>query len=273
MNPLDYFGRPAFLMLLILLPVIWVFSFDSLAGLGRWRRIFALILRSLVLTLLVFVLAQAQWPKTADRMTVIYLLDQSSSIPQAQREYMLDYVYHAVSNHRRENRKDMAGVIVFVGNAKIEAAPFDGEIPLIGRIESGHDLQTDATSLESAFKLAKASFPEDSARRVVVVSDGNENLGDGLSLAQALAEDGIGIDVVPVKLAVSVPITGGPGGIAGHAVIVLAGLQYAYDIEDVESAVEIGITIRSVFYVLDPHVEVLLVHTAIAVQVEHLVQP
>ena len=160
----------------------------------------ALVLRSLVFTLLVFTLAQAQWPKTADKLTVIYLLDQSSSIPQAKREYMLEYVYHAVANHRRKQKNDMAGVIVFGGNAKIEATPFDGEIPLIGRIETGHDLVTDATSLESALKLAKASFPEDSARRVVIVSDGNENLGDGLSMAQALAEDGIGIDVIPVEL-------------------------------------------------------------------------
>ena len=28
-------------------------------------------------------------------------------------------------------------------------------------------------------KLALACFPEDSAKRIVVVSDGNENLGDG----------------------------------------------------------------------------------------------
>ncbi len=198
MNPLDYFGRPAFLLLLILLPAIWLMSYHSLAGLGSWRRIAALLLRSLVYSLLVLALAQAQWPRNADRMTVIYLLDQSASIPANQRRYMLDYVYHSVSAHRREQTRDMAGVIIFGGNAKIETAPFDGEIPLIGRIESGHDLQTDATSLEAAFKLAKASFPEDTARRIVLVSDGNENLGDGRSLAAALAEDGIGIDVVPV---------------------------------------------------------------------------
>ena len=200
MNVFDYFGRPAFLALLIALPVLWVMSFNSLAGLGKWRRIFALVLRSIVYTLLVFVLAQAQWPRTADRMTVVYLLDQSASIPQAKREYMLEYVYSSVNKHRRENKKDMAGVIVFGGNAKIEAAPFEGEFPSIGRIESAHDLRTDATSFESAFKLAKAAFPEDTSRRVVIVSDGNENLGDGLSIAQAMAEDGIGLDVILVEL-------------------------------------------------------------------------
>lgn len=200
MNLFDYFGRPAFLVLLLLLPVLWVVSFNSLAGLGKWRRMFALMLRSLVFSLLVFVLAQAQWPRTADRLTVIYLLDQSASIPKAKREYMLDYVYNAVNAHRRQNKKDMAGVIVFGGNAKIEAAPFEGEFPSIGRIESAIDLKTDATSFEAALKLAKASFPEDTSRRVVIVSDGNENRGDGLSVAQAMAEDGTGFDVKLVEL-------------------------------------------------------------------------
>ena len=200
MNLLDYFGRPAFLVLLLLIPAIWILSFNSLAGLGKWRRLFALLLRTAVFSLLVFALAQAQWPRKTDRLTVIYLLDQSSSIPEAKRNYMMKYAYDSVAKHRRQNSKDMAGVIVFGGTAKVESAPYDGDIPSIGRVESAYDLNASATSLESAFKLAKASFPEDTARRVVIVSDGNENLGDGLSMAQAMTGDGIGIDVVAVEL-------------------------------------------------------------------------
>ena len=194
------FDQPWFLLLLLLLPLIWVMSFHSLAGLGNWRRCFAILLRSTVVALLVLALAQTQIRRTTDRLTVIYLLDQSDSIPAAQRDAMLDYVVREVETHRRSREEDMAGVVVFGGTAKIEAAPYDGRLPLIGRLESSTDLQTDATSLEAALKLAKASFPEDTARRVVVVSDGNENLGDALSLAQTMAEDGIGIDVVPVEL-------------------------------------------------------------------------
>ena len=194
------FDRPWFLLLFLLLPIIWMMGFHSLAGLGRWRRIFALLLRSLVVALLVLALAQMQVRQTTDRLTVIYLLDQSDSIPAARRNMMLDYVFREVESHRRSQEKDLAGVIVFGGTAKIEAAPFDGRLPLIDRLESSTDLKTDSTSMEAALKLAKASFPEDTARRVVIVSDGNENLGDALSLAQSMAEDGIGIDVVPVEL-------------------------------------------------------------------------
>ena len=194
------FERPWFLLLLLILPIMLALSFNSLAGLGKWRRFFALMLRTIVVLLLVAALAKTQWQKKTDKLTVIYLLDQSDSIPAEQRESMLLYVHQEVINHRRAEKNDMAGVIVFGGNAKIEMAPYDGELPLPDRIESAYDLKTGATSLESALKLAKASFPEDTARRVVILSDGNQNLGDATSVAQAMAEDGIGIDVIPIQL-------------------------------------------------------------------------
>ena len=76
------FNQPWYLVLLLLLPVLWAFSFRSLAGLGPVRRIFALALRSLVFALIICCLAEVQWQKSSDRLTVFYLLDQSESIPR-----------------------------------------------------------------------------------------------------------------------------------------------------------------------------------------------
>ncbi|MFT7632973.1 MAG: hypothetical protein ACI87E_004028, partial [Mariniblastus sp.] len=195
------FDRPWFLMLgVLLIPTLWALSFNSLAGLGNGRRIFALIFRSFVVLLMVLALAQVKIQQTTDRLTVLYLLDQSESISVDKRNLMMDYVYQAVKNQRREDKNDKAGVIVFGGNAKIESAPYDGLLPSIGKIEANVGLNTSSTSLAAALKLAKAAFPEDTARRVVIISDGNENLGDATQIAQAMAEDGIGIDVVPVEL-------------------------------------------------------------------------
>ena len=42
------FVHPWYLALLLLLPALWVFSFRSLSGLGRYRRLFALAFRTLV---------------------------------------------------------------------------------------------------------------------------------------------------------------------------------------------------------------------------------
>ena len=194
------FEQPGYLALLALLPVLWIFSFRSLAGLGNFRRLLALALRSLVLLLIVFALAEIQLLKTSDKVTVIYLLDQSESIPLEKRQAMLEYVVQEVAEHRDAQREDRAGVIVFGRNANIEIPPFDDDIAILGGLESYVDLLTDATNLAGAIKLAQASFTEDTAKRIVVVTDGNENLGDARSVAAALSEDGIGIDVAPVKL-------------------------------------------------------------------------
>ncbi len=194
------FDSPGFLLLLLLLPLLWLWSFKSLAGLGPARRIFALSLRTIVFTLLVLALANTQLRRTSETMTVIYLLDQSASIPQAQREAMVEYVVKDVELHREDRFRDRASVIVFGRQAAIEVPPLDDNLPILGRLESMTNMRTDATDVSAAMKLAQATFPEGTARRVVIVSDGNENLGSALGIARQLVEDGVGIDVVPVQL-------------------------------------------------------------------------
>ena len=196
----DMFDQPGYLLLLLLLPVIWVLSYRSLSGLGPIRRWVAIGLRSLVYLLIVLALAEMQFLRVNDGMTVIYLLDQSASIPQSQREAMVEYVKEAVSEQRDDTRKDRAALIVFGRDANIEVPPLQADLPILGQLESIFDLRTDATNLASAMKLAQATFPEDSSRRIVVVTDGNENVGDAQAMARLLAEDGVGIDVIPISL-------------------------------------------------------------------------
>lgn len=189
------FQLPWFLTLLALAPVLWWWSYRRLAVLGRWRRLAALTLRSTVLALLVLAAAEAQWVRLSDRLTVIYLLDQSLSIPDAQRQMMIDYVNESITKHREQD--DRVGVIVFGREAAIEIPPFDDDVQLAAAIESPVD--PEHTNIAAAMKLAQASFFEDAAKRVVVVTDGNENLGDAVEHSGALAAAGIGIDVVPIR--------------------------------------------------------------------------
>jgi len=194
------FYQPMWLWLLVLLPLLWWFSYKSLAGLGKFRRILALGLRTFLLVLFAFVLAEIQFDQVSEKLTVIYVIDQSQSIPQDKRQAMFEYVRREVQKHRDPVKNDRAGVIVFASDAVIDTPPFDEEIYYVSNIESFPDLKTDATNLASALKLAHASFPENSAKRVVVVTDGNENLGNVRKVARAMAADGIGIDVTPVEL-------------------------------------------------------------------------
>ena len=191
------FDSPWYLLLLLLLPwVVWV-SYHSLAGLGKWRRWWAIGLRSAVLLLLIFSLADMQFRKKSDSMTVLYLLDRSMSIPEANRRVMLEYVNESVAKHVEGDQNDRVGVIVFGRDAEVEMPPMDY---YTGLTNLSSFLDSQYTNLAGALQRARALFPEETARRIVIVTDGNENLGDALSEARALAEAGVSIDVVPVAL-------------------------------------------------------------------------
>lgn len=190
------FLSPWWLLLLVLVPVLWWFSLRTLSGLGRTRRWAAMLLRTVVLVALICALAEIQFKRVSDRLTVIYVLDQSISVPEPQRRAMVEYVNRDIKKHRRAERQDRAGVIVFGREAAIEHPPYDDNIAVAATIESR--IETDHTNLAGALKLAQATLPEDSAGRIVVVCDGNENLGDAREQARRLAEAGVGIDVVPI---------------------------------------------------------------------------
>ncbi|MBN2476608.1 MAG: VWA domain-containing protein [Pirellulales bacterium] len=189
------FGSPWYLTLLVLLPLVWWLSVRSIALVGRIRWLIVNVLRTVVLLGLILALADVQWVRISDRLTVIYLLDQSLSIPAEQRRTMIEYVNAEILEHR-DNEGDRAGVIVFGRDAAIEIPPFDDDVQLAPMIESL--LDPEYTNLAGAIKLAQASFPEDAAKRIVLVSDGNQNLGDVAEQAQRAAGAGIGIDVVPI---------------------------------------------------------------------------
>ncbi len=161
------------------------------------RRIAALVLRSLVLAALVFALADMQYRQESDRLTVIYLLDQSLSIPEAQREAMASLVNASVKSNRDDAKEDRAGVIVFGRDAEVELPPVDFNYEM-RRIESSVDRQE--TNLAAALQRAMSLFPHDAAKRIVIVTDGNENAGDALRQARAIVSSGVSIDVLPVPL-------------------------------------------------------------------------
>jgi uncharacterized membrane protein len=178
---------------LIVPPLIWI-SARSLAGLGRGRRAVAITVRAVVITLIVLALARVQMVRKNDRLTTLFLLDLSQSMPREWQKPMLDYVNQAVSTQKRKG--DMAGVIVFGKGPRVESPPTAYPSDLLG-IESSID--PEYTDYGAAIKLALATFPEDTARRIVILGDGNENRGNALE--QALAAKGLNvqIDVVPIE--------------------------------------------------------------------------
>ncbi len=196
------FDSPSYLLLLLLLPVMWWLSFAGLSGLGRWRRLIALALRSLVFSAIVLALADIQYQQRSEKLSVIYLLDQSLSIPIEQRQEMVKYVNASLEEHRNDFSntmfEDRYAVIVFGRDAGVEMPLVDVGIAFPSRVETL--LDPEYSDLATAIQRAKAMFPFDSAKRIVLVTDGNQNLGNAQREAKAATAAGVSIDVVPVML-------------------------------------------------------------------------
>lgn len=184
-------------LLAVLIVALVAIGRRSLSGLGRWRWLLAMTLRSLVVGLIILAIADLQHREKSDKLTVLYLLDQSLSIPEDQRDAMRRFVNESVAEHRRDEKEDRAGVIVFGRDAEVELPPVDFDYG-ITRIESTPD--RNYSNLEGALQKAMSLFPPDAAKRIVVVTDGNENVGNALRQARAMAGAGISIDVLPVPL-------------------------------------------------------------------------
>ena len=84
-------------------------------------------------------------------------------------------------------------MIVFGRDAAIEVPPFDDDVQMIPRARArGPRVHRPGRRDES---WPQATFPEDAAKRIVVVSDGNENLGDAVEQARGSPPPASGIDV------------------------------------------------------------------------------
>jgi len=186
------FTHPVFLLLLVptLAWVIWL-AWKSDVQLSKWRRWTSGGLRSVVLLLVVFALAGLQWLRPIEGLNVFFLLDRSDSVPEKQQEQALEM---ATQLSVRKKKEDKGGVIVFGTEAAIEFTPS----PAVGLEKVLAVVDTERTDLGAAIRLGTAGFPEMGQKRLVVFSDGNENMGDALAAARAANPLGVTIDVVPM---------------------------------------------------------------------------
>lgn len=189
------FDRP---LLLLLLPAawaaLWAIARYSRLGLHPATRRQALILRAIAVSLLIFALAGAHLVKRSNNLTAIFLLDVSHSIRPDKRAQGLNYIRKALAT---KDRDDQAGVVVFGRTAYLEDAPSDTLQQLDGIHAS---VAGDATDLADALRLAAAAMPPDTGRKIVVLSDGDENLGDAAAEIDSLRADNIRVDVAPTAL-------------------------------------------------------------------------
>lgn len=207
------FGYPLALGLLLLLPLIyWIArSPRSRTTLRRSSRRASLALRLLIATLLILTVADIQISTVSDKMATVFLLDGSDSVGSNGKTQALDFVRQSMS---KMGDNQQAGVVVFGQDALVEK--------LVSNDKTLDNLQSNPTSgytnIAEAVRLGTALLPSDSQRRLVLLSDGNQNVDDVRNAAKIAAANGVQIDIVPINVQsghdVSVGSVNAPSGLS-----------------------------------------------------------
>jgi Mg-chelatase subunit ChlD/uncharacterized membrane protein len=204
------FLHPLWLLLLLLIPVIIYFSRRSLAGLGPVRSKVAIGLRCALILFLALALAEARLRHQSENMTVIFVADLSLSVPEEtdgstgpsgapinrRWERIKKFINDSVELRGNGHERDKAGLVVFGRRPRLELPPSDA--PRFNFTEISGEVDGNYTDIAAALRLARASFPENTGQRIVLITDGNENLGNAEEQARLAKEKGVQIDVVPL---------------------------------------------------------------------------
>lgn len=184
--------QPYALLGLLLLPIFVLLNVVSRSHLPADRRRLALAIRLLVVSLLVLGLSGPRVVQTTDSLAVAFLLDHSDSVSPDVRQQELTWINQALASMKD---KDQAVIVAFGEHAQIER-PL-GKLHELAAVTSvvagGH------TDIAEAIRLGLASLPVGSARQIVLLSDGNENVEKSLEQARLVAAAGVPISVVSLN--------------------------------------------------------------------------
>ncbi len=166
--------RPAWLLGLIVLPVLAYYYYRSLADFPRLQRIASLTVRSFIALVLVLALCGLTLLKPTRDKYVVFAFDRSLSVGDESQGEVASFIDRALQNtgpHR-------AGFLDFAARpgamtedrAKNSAGP-------------PAEFDRQGTNLAAAIEAAAAAIPPDYVPQIVIFSDGNQTEGDAVKAA------------------------------------------------------------------------------------------
>ena len=187
------FGNPNALILLLGLPLFAFLARRLLSSIPGARL--ALALRSLIAALAVFALAQPVLASASHSLSVVFALDSSDSLDPSSEALARAFVAEALRTLPPDSQ---VGLVDFAQDAAV-----------LRPLSPSHDLDPSfypqtprppgqITDLSAALRLASSLFLPNGAKRIVLLTDGQENVGNARDEANHLALQGIQIDALPL---------------------------------------------------------------------------
>ena len=195
-------SNPHALWLLLALPLVWQVAWLSRHMHVSQRLLLATVTRSLALLLLVIALAQPTSLQRDYGQSVVYAMDVSRSVSSAFLKQALQWAQTANQRYQPDHVRYLVfadGVRLLESPEQVLSVSVSSEpVPATGFGESGVGVigQT-ATDIEAGLHAAMFGFAPHHARRLVLITDGNETRGDLRRAMPRLQDEKVRVFTIP----------------------------------------------------------------------------
>ena len=187
------FTHPLLLLLLLGLVPLALYWNRRTTSLTPRRSRGALWLRSLSISALILAIAGASVVELNRDLTVVFLLDRSLSTGGDSLKWQRDFIEKALTSR---GVKDKFGIVLFGEETRSELRPALHERTELRPFTAVVDRSS--SRLTNALRIASTNFGGRTARRLVLLSDGQNTEAHAESEAEALAAAGIELWTVPL---------------------------------------------------------------------------
>lgn len=185
------FENPWYLLLIPVAALFLLITQRFMFTREKGSKVGQIVIRAILFLILIFALSGFSLKFTGKSTTTIYLLDVSDSVRDS-RQDIINFVNESVKDKKKN---DNVGVIAFGEDTRVEQ--FVSENLAFSKFQT--DVNTGATNLEDAVKIALSQLPDDSAGRIVLITDGNENEGSLKSVAPDIISSGCAFEIKKIE--------------------------------------------------------------------------
>jgi Ca-activated chloride channel family protein len=181
------------LLLLLVVPYLWWVQRKTLTDLSPKHLQLSGTVRSAIITLLALSLMQPVLYRSGAWLSVVYLLDVSQSVSPPAIQSAIQWIEQT----NNSGNASQSRFIPFAANSTVfETLPQLKEVEVASKSSRG-SIDQSGTNIESAIDNAVRSFAPHHLKRLVLISDGNENSGHMMNLLPRLKAEGIRVYTVP----------------------------------------------------------------------------